>query len=215
MKKGDFDQVLLVEGNDDLHVIAALCECFNVKESFGIKDCNGIDNILAGLHVRLKGSGEIKTLGVVIDADSQAVGRWLSVREILQKTGRYDYVPDDCPPDGLVINPRVDGDMRFGLWIMPDNRTDGMLEDFVTFLIPKGDRLLPIADKVLKEIEMTQLNAYSVAHHEKARIHTWLAWQESPGTPMGQAITKKYLETDSAICHNFVDWLNRLYNSKL
>jgi hypothetical protein len=48
--------------------------------------------------------------------------------------------------------------------------------------------------------------------HAKALIHTWLAWQKEPGQPMGQAITAKALQSDTAIAAKFVDWLNQLFN---
>ena len=49
-------------------------------------------------------------------------------------------------------------------------------------------------------------------HKSKAFIHTWLAWQEDPGTPMGLAITKKYLSTnDKVLCNSFIEWLNLLF----
>jgi hypothetical protein len=51
-------------------------------------------------------------------------------------------------------------------------------------------------------------------HKSKARIHTWLAWQEDPGTPMGLAITKSYLDTNQELCNLFVNWLNNLFNSE-
>ena len=41
-----YSQQLLVEGNDDLHVISSLCEKFEIKESFKIIDCKGIDKLL-------------------------------------------------------------------------------------------------------------------------------------------------------------------------
>ena len=85
MKRSDCNQMLLVEGNDDLHVVSALCEHFNVRESFKIKDCNGIENILMGLPVWLKGAGETKAIGVVADADASMGSRWQAVREILIK----------------------------------------------------------------------------------------------------------------------------------
>lgn len=37
---------------------------------------------------------------------------------------------------------------------MPDNNTNGMLEDFISFLIPKKDRLLEVAQSTLKDIEV-------------------------------------------------------------
>ena len=61
-------------------------------------------------------------------------------------------------------------------------------------------------------IEEEKLNQYKEIHKSKARIHTWLAWQENPGTPMGLAITKKYLSTDPVICEDFIKWMNKLFN---
>jgi hypothetical protein len=47
---------------------------------------------------------------------------------------------------------------------------------------------------------------------KKAHVHTWLAWQEEPGTPMGLAITKKYLKNvHSEPCLRFISWIRRLY----
>jgi hypothetical protein len=45
----------------------------------------------------------------------------------------------------------------------------------------------------------------------KANIHTWLAWQEEPGKPMGQAITAKYLNPKSKQAELFVNWLRALF----
>lgn len=206
------EQQLLVEGSDDLHVITAICAKFNVKESFTIKDCNGVDKLLDSLPVRLKGDGETKVIGIVLDADTDAAARWGKLRKILTDSGKYTDIPQECPDSGLVIMPALHGDMTFGAWIMPDNSTAGMIEDFAAVLIPEGDDLIPLADKALQHLEAGNMNRYKLAHHAKARIHTWLAWQETPGTPMGLAITKKYLTTDPPICQKFVDWINCLFN---
>lgn len=95
---------------------------------------------------------------------------------------------------------------------MPNNDTAGMLEDFLAVLIPKGDQLLPIVLTTLDHIEERNLNIYRPEHKSKAVIHTWLAWQENPGTPMGQSITKRYLTTDNEICRRLIEWLTVLFN---
>lgn len=51
-----------------------------------------------------------------------------------------------------------------------------------------------------------------VAHQPKAHIHTWLAWQEEPGTPMGLAITKRYLNADAPYVQQLMDWISRLFD---
>jgi hypothetical protein len=45
---------------------------------------------------------------------------------------------------------------------------------------------------------------------QNAHIHTWLAWQADPGTPMGLAITKKYLDANAPSAANFLRWVDRL-----
>lgn len=60
---------LLVEGNDDLHVLLALCEQYRIPETFGIIDSKGIGKLLDSIPVYLKTSG-IETIGIIIDADT-------------------------------------------------------------------------------------------------------------------------------------------------
>ncbi len=88
---------------------------------------------------------------------------------------------------------------------MPNNNDSGMLEDFIKFLIPDKDALLPIAESTLNSIESQFLNNYKSIHRTKALVHTWLAWQEDSGTPMGLSITKKYLDTSVKECSVFVN----------
>jgi hypothetical protein len=45
----------------------------------------------------------------------------------------------------------------------------------------------------------------------KARIHTWLSWQENPGLPFGTAITAAYLSHDSPEALKFVAWFKKLF----
>lgn len=207
-------QTLLVEGNDDYHLIRSICKAYNISSTFLIEDCNGITNLLGGLPVRLKGSGEINTIGIVIDADTDIQNRWSQIRQILIQSKRYGSIPDDCPKQGAIISPINKDDIRIGIWIMPDNNNNGMLEDFAAFLIPASDKLISEVDKVLSDIELKNLNKYKDCHHSKARIHTWLAWQEQPGTPMGAAVTKKYLSTTPPICMDFVEWIKNLFETK-
>ena len=66
-------------------------------------------------------------------------------------------------------------------------------------------------DSTLLDIEQNNISKYKSRHKAKARIHTFLAWQEDPGTPMGLAITKKYLDPKAPSSQLFVNWLNALY----
>lgn len=61
------------------------------------------------------------------------------------------------------------------------------------------------------EIENQKLNKYSLRHKSKARIHSWLSWQEAPGTPMGLSITKRYLTTENENCKQLINWMRKLF----
>ncbi|HBL76145.1 MAG: hypothetical protein A2W90_08860 [Bacteroidetes bacterium GWF2_42_66] len=204
-----FDQKLLVEGNDDQRVIWALCDRFKIHESFDVIDCEGISELLKEIPVRLKQSG-IRTIGIIVDADSDISARWDKFKSIFD-TLNY-IIPEELPVDGLVV--RIIDQISIGIWIMPNNDINGMLEDFISFLIPNDDRLLPIVKDHVSDIERKALNKYIPQHRSKAIIHSWLSLQEDPGIPMGQGITKRYLSIDEQICVSFICWLNRLFNEK-
>lgn len=204
--KEKFNNKLLVEGNDDQHVIWALCEQFKINKTFDVIDCEGIEKLIDQIPVRFKQSN-VDTIGVIIDADSDLLLRWNRLKQLFKAQGFV--LPDDLPKNGLIISDS--GKITIGIWIMPDNNLDGMLEDFIAFLVPADDKLLPIIKENLDEIESKELNKYKPIHKSKAIIHSWLSVQETPGTPLGLSITKRYLSTDDDICLNLINWMKDLF----
>lgn len=198
---------LVVEGPNDKHVLFALVAYHNFKPEFVIKDEEGLPNLLLRLPAQLMPTSGLDRLGIIIDADAAIRNRWESIKKILEKAG-YSDVPVDPDPNGTVIDheflPRV------GVWIMPDNSPPGMLEDYLTYLVPGGDRLFARANQVLDEIPKEE-RRFADHHRSKALLHTWLAWQEDPGTPLGWAITKRYFTADSHQVTKLISWLTRLF----
>jgi hypothetical protein len=206
--KKELNKLLLVEGNDDQHVIWALCDKFKLAETFNVIDCKGIENLIDQIPVQLKKSA-IDTLGIIIDADTDLISQWNRLRTILTQIGYK--IPEDLPTNGLIYN--EEEYIKIGVWIMPNNNLNGMLEDFLSFLAPVDDKLMPIIREHLNSIEEMQLNKYKNVHKSKALIHSWLAVQEAPGTPLGLSITKRYLTTDVEVCKLFIDWLKELFKA--
>lgn len=205
---------LLVEGKNDRHVIWALCQQHQLPETFSVEvsqedGTEGVEALLSSLPDRLK-QENIRTLGIVVDADQDLAARWQAVGDRLKATG-YQNIPKTPPAAGWVC-PSPDPFLpRVGVWLMPDNQLPGMLEDFIAHLIPVNDVLRPKAEAILQEIEQAGINRYTLVYHPKALIHTWLAWQEKPGMPMGQAITARVLSYDKEIALTFVEWLKSLF----
>ncbi len=216
MPKKPKPRQLLVEGKNDRHVIWALCNQYQLPEIFSVEvpeedGTEGIEALLAGLPARLDES-KLQTLGIVVDADRDLAARWQAVRDRLIASG-YHNIPKVPPAEGWVDAPS--DRPRVGVWLMPNNQLPGMLEDFVAHLIPSNDALRPKAEAILQEIEEAGLNCYTSVHRPKALIHTWLAWQETPGMPMGQAITARVLSHESPIAIAFVAWLQHLFELPL
>ncbi len=201
-----FRKKLLVEGANDFHVISALCKKYEIVENFKIVDANGFETILSRIPSDLK-EPDIEILGIVVDADSDIDKRWLQLSQLFARLGFQ--LPAHIPNTGLIF--KSQDAISIGIWLMPDNQSSGMLEDFSKMLIPPEDLLLPEVNKYLEKIEMGKLNLYKPIHKSKAVVHTWLAAQETPGLPLGQSITRNYLSANSDVSSKFTSWLSDLF----
>jgi hypothetical protein len=81
-----------------------------------------------------------------------------------------------------------------------------MLENFLMFLVPEGDKLLAHVDRFLTGIPLVD-RPFSDSASSKARMHAFLAVQEKPGKPLGLAITFRYLDAKREYVRPFLDWL--------
>lgn len=203
---------LIVEGKDDSIVIQTLFQQHAIAENFEIKDRyedanGGKDKLLASIPVLLKTRG-LTALGIVMDADQDISASWEALLYRLSSAG-YQNLPKQPHSPGTIIF--EEDKPKIGIWLMPDNQANGMLEDFLSYLVPVEDQLLPIARNTLAAIESSNLNKYSLAHHSKALIHTWLAWQSPPGRPFGTAITVNILTSHQPLALLFIEWVKRLF----
>ncbi len=201
---------LLVEGPDDQWSVINLL----TRHSYAWDDSSvvrpyvhptgGINPLLDSLPVALK---TYERLGLVVDADLSIGNRWVSVRTRLVDLGFA--VPDAPLAGGLVVERTSDG-KRVGVWLMPDNVSPGILEDFLAKLIPAGDPSWSHAG--LSTTTARGLGAPLQAKDQaKGAIHAWLAWREDPGQPFGTAITAHVLGHDSPEALLFVAWFRRMF----
>jgi hypothetical protein len=202
-----FANRLLVEGNDDCHVVWQLLEYNKVPVAFEVVDKEGFENIIESLDVEIEGSG-VTRLGVVVDADLDVTHRWIQLQGRLKACG-YSTIPHEPASEGTIIE--QSGRPTIGVWIMPDNRLPGSIEDFVRMLVKDEDALLwQRAENTVHKLPKT-LRRFRPTYLSKAQIHTFLAWQEEPGSPMGLAIKKRYLQPDAPQANAFVAWVRRLF----
>lgn len=196
---------LFVEGRDDQHVVYSLMQHHAVEKTFEVVPEEGIDKLLRTLRVAIKGS-DTDRLGIVADADVDLEARWTAITNILKNAG-YKKLPKLPSPEGTIITQSEKP--RIGIWLMPNNTVPGMLEDFIEFLVPDGDALWKQAGQCVETI--AGMAKFPPQHKIKACVHTWLAWQEEPGKPLGQAITARYFNAEAQYAHQFVAWIRRLF----
>jgi len=202
-------RILLVEGNDDEHVLKHICGNHDVGQ-LDILPLGSVEKLLESLPVRLRASEEGDILGVIVDADTNVEARWQALSNRLKKEGYLD-VPQSPPPEGLVLNAPINSLLpRVGIWLMPNNQTNGILEDFLRFLIPQDSPLFAHAENSIRAIPNEERRFTELAA-PKALIHTWLAWQKEPGKPLGMAITAQFLDPKVEQVNVLVSWLKRLF----
>lgn len=216
MANSDYPKVLLVEGKDERLVIPYLIEKNGVtwknnnETVVHIRDYEGKKNLVDPDIITTElNASELSMLGIIIDADDDHLASWQSIRNASRQS--IPDIPDALPEDGL-IHTTSEG-IKFGIWIMPDNKMRGMLETFLTYMIPTGnEKLWQFAQEVTQEAK-NKGAAFKDTHLDKANIYTWLAWQKPPGLQLHQSVMRKrILNPQHPNAQKFVTWFKTLYD---
>ncbi len=95
---------------------------------------------------------------------------------------------------------------------LPDNSQRGMLETFLLSLRPQSSdgTLWGWADEVVEQAQ-NRGAPFRSSHRDKARCHTFLAWQDPPGRQLHQALKERLLDPRAEGGRAFVAWFRRLY----
>jgi hypothetical protein len=205
---------LLVEGQDDKFAVVSLMEHHVAWPDdrdhvpVYIDAVGSVSQILDAAFIRTKlKESSLDILGIMIDADDDPGSRWASFRSICQPS--FPDMPADLPSGGLVIENAAGP--RLGFWLMPDCGSSGMLETFLRHLVPV------LAEPIWQHAGSAFATAAALgapcrpAHADKARVHTWLAWQDPPGESFGRALTRKTLDPEAHTATAFVAWFKQLY----
>ena len=164
----------------------------------------GISGLLRDLPVFLK-SAAYQRIGIVCDANSDLEHRWTQIRTRAAREG-VD-LPDLPRAEGTIVSgPRS----IVGVWVMPDNTLSGTLEDFLSGLVPADDPVWDFAGEAVIEARRREAPCKE-KDHAKSVLHTWLAWREEPGKPLGVAMKSEYLSKDSDDARRFRTWFLRLF----
>jgi hypothetical protein len=204
---------LIVEGADDKHSVIGLMKGHTswpeerTAWPVWVEVGKSVEEILAPRYLTTEiKAPNAKIVGVMLDADIHTHGRYRRIQQLC--SALFPNLPAQMPTDGLIAD---NGDnKRFGLWLMPDNISEGDLETFLRDLIPSEKEALwnqacdCVSDAISREAECRE------SHVAKANLYTWLAWQDPPGQSPGLALTKKILDPSSKRAETFISWFKEL-----
>lgn len=233
-------KILLVEGEVDGYFIHSLLKAHNLLWlGIEVEPKGGVNNLRRSLlnsdYIEDIRDGHINRFGIVADADSLAQdqkagfnGRWSKFIEDLTPT-MNDLgmtIPTIKSLNGEVFYKADDSkaDVRIGLWLMPNHKQDGCLEDFVLESTnldlpllpghPKNQRMLKqYADGCWQALDRENLKSFKDYHHSKASAYTWLAWQTKPTQFLSGVIEAGLLDLDKpdSYVRAFKDWIERCF----
>ena len=185
--------------------------------NFDILPQGGKERLLKAIGPELNAEGR-KAVGILMDADDDLDAQWQAiVNRLLQRARTYEHfslsdLPAHPVATGAIIESTgviLDAPLRIGIWLMPDNRSTGELEDFVGSMIPSADPVWPRAKAFIDGIPPTD-RKFVPSKTQRAKVHAWLAARESP-RPMGLSIKAGDLDTNASNTTTFVNWLRELF----
>lgn len=214
------NRILLVEGESDQSFFSEVLKILNLQVEVTVatpRVLRDSHNTKEGVFRRLPillnqlADGSLINLAVVVDADSEPNGGYQRtldrVRGIVEpEPFRYSLSADTV---GGLIFKHDDGLADFGLWIMPDNSREGMLEDWLKQCIHTDEQaLFAHAESVVNALPTPK---FKPIHRSKAEVATWLAWQKQPGHGLYRAMEDQLLNAESPLYQSLVYWLKHLY----
>ncbi len=207
-------QLLIVEGINDLHAIQSLIDKRGIKLKFNhenyIRSAGDVDRAI-NLFGQALNNPSIQNVGIVIDANSIGIYKRLNKLKAFLKNNlpkeRFDKL--QIQKGGIVV---VEENMPIiGIWFMPDNESKGYLEHFLAKMIPVENELWQHVLKTVDELSQKDFCEFKEKEKQKALIHTWLAWQKSPGLPFGTAVKSGYFDVNSPSVEPFLKWFENTF----
>lgn len=213
--------ILLVEGEADRGFFEALCRMLSISADVRVatpKDTGGAHNTKQGVLSHLTSAllpqlqdGQLKRIGVVVDADRVAHGSGyaMTLQRFTNALALAGYQPNPAAASGLVFT-HQDGLADLGLWIMPNNADEGMLEDWIKqCLNPAESNLYQHGENSIDAIPGGP--KFQPWNRTKAEVATWLAWQKKPEHGLYNAAQPDFLNIAEPLFKSLQMWLTHVF----
>ena len=220
-------RLLIVEGEEDKKFFEAVLRAMSHADQVEIRHhpsgkANAI--LVFGARLDLLTRASKARVGLAVDADDPVlnasdgfVNTQKSVNQQLQQR-RFNGLVVGAGTSGFLSRTNQGSDVLTGLWVMPDNGSNGYLEDFANSVVAPSEQgrhsfAFKQSRAVLNASHGGPNFAFKAHHLPKAAVGTWLAWSDPPRMNLGTAVSRGLLDIQHTKFQSLIAWLNLLYFS--
>lgn len=214
-------KLLLVEGPNDKYFFEAFLRKNSLEKIIATSPAKelggtynskqGAINLLPSLAQNLT-DGSIERLGVILDSDTveNGGGLTLTLKQLAEKIEIFGYANTAVKSThGGYLFKNKDGLPPIGAWIMPNNKDEGSIENWISHITDISQRqLFTLASQTVNQLK-TPL--FPATRTKKAEVATWLAWQEIPGKGLDYTITGELLNNSDQQYINLLNWIKEVF----
>ena len=196
------DRLLLVEGKDEVNLFDALMKhCLDTEPTVQVIDAGGKDRIpksLRALSTAARARPSLLVIGVVRDADDDAVGAFRSVCDHVRNVG---YEPPAVHGEFSEATPSI------GVFIVPNGKDPGAIETLCR-RSREGDEVARCVGEYLRCLDGNE--AMRSTNEDKSFAHAYLAAMEDPVARVGEGARQGVWDFDSAAFAELSDFVRKL-----
>jgi hypothetical protein len=204
-------KVLLVEGHDAWQFFKALLDDLGLANTIEIRNYGGICQLAPFLRTlpAISGFGEVVSLGIIRDAESNAQDAFKAVCQALEKArsgGPSTPFQERLSVPQAPIN-KTGGALGVSVFILPDCVSPGMLET-VCLASVAIDPAMPCVEQYFECL--TGSRVPTPGNMSKARVQAYLSSRPKPGLLLGQAAHGGYFPWQSGVFEPIKQFLRAL-----
>lgn len=194
-------KILLVEGKDEVSIIESIIRGIKGDEEnidIHIKDVGGCRKFPSSIEALFDITGfkdNIEMIGIVRDADKDYYGTFQQVKSVLKRFGF------PCPQ---YTNSFTDETPRVGVFILPDNENNGMLEDLLLKSICEHSNM-ECVDNYIECIK--KIKICFPKNIAKAKCQIFLAGMPEITHNVGLGAQKKYWNFEHECMKEFIKFI--------
>jgi hypothetical protein len=194
-------KLLLVEGNDEKNFFEELFKHMAKEDIVDIHDVAGKDNFNKDMPTFMitPGFNEVEAIAIVRDADDSCRSAFESIKGILKENG---LLPPEKPGKFSQGNPKV------GVFIMPDNKNSGMLENLCLKTVKDEEGMECV--NLFVDCANQLANPPKNKDIAKVKVQAFLAIKPGVFDMVGLGAKKKYWDFDSAALDPLKKFLSEL-----